>query len=126
MRRSRVGQSSPRAINRSLTELAAFQMAIDNVQCRHVILGGSADNGYARLLGPHRGSAKVALIEGPPFAKELVELASHFGAFDCQDVFSKTKLTVAQPLGTITPPRSPPPVTVRTVNFAAVASNPAA
>jgi hypothetical protein len=70
-------------------------MSFDNVQCRHIIFGGSPDNGYARLLGPHVDSKKVSLLEGPPFAKELAELTTRYPVMDCVAVFRKTRL-VAQ------------------------------
>ena len=75
-----------------LTIIAAFQMSFDNVQCRHIIFGGSPDNGYARLLGPHVDSKKVSLLEGPPFAKELAELTTRYPVIDCVAVFRKTRL----------------------------------
>lgn len=84
-----------RSVTVKLTIIAAFQMSFDNVQCRHIIFGGSPDNGYARLLGPHVDSKKISLLEGPPFAKELAELTTRYPVMNCIAVFRKTKL-VAQ------------------------------
>jgi hypothetical protein len=75
-----------------LTIIAAFQMSFDSVQCRHIVFGGSSDNGYARLLGPYVDSKKVSLLEGPPFAKELAELTTRYPVMDCVGVFRKTRL----------------------------------
>jgi hypothetical protein len=94
MRNSKVGLTvkGTRSINIKLTIIAAFQLSFDNVQCRHIIFGGSPDNGYARLLGPYVDSKKVSLLEGPPFAKELAELATRYPVMNCGAVLRKTRL----------------------------------
>jgi hypothetical protein len=56
------------------TPSATFNLGFEDVQCRHIVFGGSADNGYARLLGPHVKPDKVSLLNGPPFAREWVEI----------------------------------------------------
>ncbi|KAL8686608.1 MAG: hypothetical protein Q9218_006989 [Villophora microphyllina] len=52
-----------------------FKLHVDDLHCKHIIFGGSADNGYARMLGPYSGTEdvckRVTMIEGPPFAQEL-------------------------------------------------------
>jgi hypothetical protein len=93
----RLNVDASRSVTVKLTIIAAFQMSFDNVQCRHIIFGGSPDNGYARLLGPHADSKKVSLLEGPPFAKELAELATRYPVMDCAAVFRKTRLIRQRP-----------------------------
>ncbi|KAF2262215.1 hypothetical protein CC78DRAFT_323231 [Lojkania enalia] len=101
---------------------ANFQMGIANAQCRHVFFGGSADNGYARLLGPYRDSKKITLLEGPPFAKELVGLAAKLPTLPCSQVIRDTKLTSAPPATILTPPGTPAKDNPRVTNYAAAAS----
>ncbi|KAJ5670358.1 uncharacterized protein N7477_005721 [Penicillium maclennaniae] len=57
---------------------AHFEHNLRDIHCQHIIFCGSADNGYARVLGPHRGSSRISLVEGPPFPRELRDLASEF------------------------------------------------
>ncbi|KAF4441584.1 hypothetical protein F53441_11988 [Fusarium austroafricanum] len=61
---------------------AMFRHYLDDVHCRQVFFGASADNGYARLLGPYAQDGKhkqrICLIEGPPFQRELAELKPKF------------------------------------------------
>ncbi|KAF2794240.1 hypothetical protein K505DRAFT_275551, partial [Melanomma pulvis-pyrius CBS 109.77] len=71
---------------------AAFQMNFDNVQCHHIVFGGSADDRYAPLLGPYIDSDKISLLQGPPFAKELAELATRYPIMECGAVLRKTGL----------------------------------
>ncbi|CAI7628247.1 unnamed protein product [Penicillium viridicatum] len=52
---------------------ALFEHYFLDVHCEHIIFCGSADNGYARVLGSHRGSDRISLVEGPPFARLPVE-----------------------------------------------------
>jgi hypothetical protein len=98
-------------------------MGIDNAQCHQVIFGGSADNGYARLLSPYRGSSKVSLIEGPQFEKELAQLATSFVVFHCLDIFNREKLVTVRPSShNLTPPGLPPQLNGRATNYATIAS----
>ena len=59
-----------------------------------VIFGGSADNGYARLLQPYIGdrskNKRIILIEGPPFVKELAGLKDKFLVACFPDIFRHT------------------------------------
>ncbi|GES59377.1 CCCH zinc finger DNA binding protein [Aspergillus terreus] len=55
---------------------ALFEQYLLDIHCQHIVFGGSADNGYARILGHHRGSGNISLVEGPPFAPELRDLTS--------------------------------------------------
>lgn len=107
-----------------LTYVATFQLGIENVQCRHIIFGGSADNGYARLLGPHVESTQVTLLKGPPFARELAELAMKYPTLDCPTVFRQTKLLGRSNLLDLTPPRSPAQGNAIVSNYATVATAP--
>lgn len=83
----------------SLTLLPeSFKLNIADVHCKHIIFGGSADNGYARLLTPYSSndadSSSITMLEGPPFAAELVTLANKFKVASFNDVFRVTKLQV--------------------------------
>ena len=88
-------------------------MHIMNVHCQHIILGGSADNGYARLLGPYianeEQSKRITMLEGPRFARELVEFVDKFATTSFESVFRKTKLTARKVSFNISPPTSPSP-----------------
>ncbi|KAL5331189.1 hypothetical protein ACEPPN_000718 [Leptodophora sp. 'Broadleaf-Isolate-01'] len=82
-----------------------------DVQCQAVIFGGSADNGYARLLQPYvednSKSKRIILVEGPSFAKELAELKDKLLIARFPDVFRNTKLLSRQVSFSTTPPRTP-------------------
>jgi hypothetical protein len=82
-----------------------------DVQCQAVIFGGSADNGYARLLLPYVGdnlkSKPIILVEGPRFAKELAALKDKFLIAHFPDVFRNTKLPSRQAPSSTTPPSTP-------------------
>ncbi|KAJ6110884.1 CCCH zinc finger DNA binding protein [Penicillium sp. IBT 16267x] len=100
---------------------ALFDHCFLDVHCQHIVFCGSADNGYARVLGPHRGSKRISLVESPPFAHELKELVADFETTSFPGVFRLKKLsrrvsfggTIATPA--ITPPRTP------TANYASMA-----
>lgn len=96
-----------------LKECFTHDMA--DVQCRAVIFGGSADNGYARILQPYVGntakSNRIILLEGPPFAKELAIMKEKFLVARFPGVFRKTKLSGRQVSLPTTPPRSSTPDT---------------
>ncbi|ORY01746.1 C-x8-C-x5-C-x3-H type zinc finger protein-like protein [Clohesyomyces aquaticus] len=96
---------------------AMFQIGLENVQCLHVVFGGSADSGYARLLGPYRDSSKVTLLEGPPFAKELKELSDCLPTMKITEVFRQSKLHVDK---TPSPPTSPGSENSAVTNYASV------
>ncbi|CEJ58600.1 hypothetical protein PMG11_07252 [Penicillium brasilianum] len=58
---------------------AQFEQDIIDVHCLHILFCASADNGYARVLGPYRNTKdQITLVEGPPFAREIKELTSSF------------------------------------------------
>ncbi|KAF6791404.1 CCCH zinc finger DNA binding protein [Colletotrichum sojae] len=73
-----------------------FQFGLDDVHCRHVLFGGSTDNGYARLLGSHTtvhaNRERIVLVEGPPFAQELADLKEKFSIVSFDNVFRTQKL----------------------------------
>ncbi|KAF7908491.1 uncharacterized protein EAF01_004246 [Botrytis porri] len=96
-----------------LKECFTHDMA--DVQCRAVIFGGSADNGYARILQPYVGniarSNRIVLLEGPPFAKELATMKEKFLVARFPGVFRNTKLSVRRVSLPTTPPRSSTPDT---------------
>ncbi|KAJ5463682.1 hypothetical protein N7475_008626 [Penicillium sp. IBT 31633x] len=100
---------------------ALFEHSFLDVHCQHIIFCGSADNGYARILGPHRDSDRISLVEGPPFAHEMRQLAADFETTSFPQVFRSKKLSKQVSLGTpaatptLTPPRTPIP------NYASVA-----
>ena len=77
---------------------ALFRFYQEDVRCKHIILGGSADNGYARLLSPYAGDEvkrqNITLLEGPPFARELVPLSKVFGTAAFPEVFRKTEFSI--------------------------------
>ncbi|EME86132.1 uncharacterized protein MYCFIDRAFT_82071 [Pseudocercospora fijiensis CIRAD86] len=55
--------------------IANFKHEVHNYQCRHILFGCSHDNGFARHLERYTHDdatvAKVTLLEGVPFEKEL-------------------------------------------------------
>ncbi|KAH6957246.1 CCCH zinc finger DNA binding protein [Fusarium avenaceum] len=73
---------------------ALFRHHLDDVHCRHVFFGASADNGYARLLGPYAQDnahkQRICLIEGPPFGSEIADLVPKFEHVSF-DVFRKSQ-----------------------------------
>jgi hypothetical protein len=72
--------------------LGLFAEDINNVHCRRIIFCASADSGYARVLGPHRGSRRISIVKGPPFPREMAELAASFETVTFSDVFKSSKL----------------------------------
>jgi hypothetical protein len=72
---------------------AHFEHYLHDVHCQHIIFCGSADNGYARVLGPYYGSNYISLIEGPPFPRELRDLATAFKTTSFPSVFRSKKLS---------------------------------
>ena len=89
--------------------LARFHQDFVDVHCHHILFGGSADNGYARLLAPHTKTTSITLLKGPPFAPELAKLVPQFRTTSFEDIFRSTKLPSRQVLSTVTPPKTPAP-----------------
>ncbi|KAL8951514.1 MAG: hypothetical protein Q9222_002517 [Ikaeria aurantiellina] len=102
-----------------------FEMHINNAHCKHVIFGGSADNGYARLLSPHTGdnstSKKITMLQGPPFASELAPIAKQLKQCSFPKVFRGTKIPARKVSFSTTPPRSMSPGVTSYASTAATA-----
>jgi hypothetical protein len=92
------------------------------VHCQQIFFGGTADNGYARLLGPYaedeKASRRITLLEGPPFAHELAAIKDKFRTVRFEDLFRTQKLPSTQRKVSfhITPPATP------TADYASAAS----
>lgn len=90
-----------------------FELGLNDVHCRRVLLGGSGDNGYARLLERHLADSpkrsKILLIEGPPFERELADLQGSFQVLSLSSVFRAQKLpSVKRRVSSqLTPPTTP-------------------
>ncbi|KAL8330263.1 hypothetical protein RB593_001329 [Gaeumannomyces tritici] len=85
---------------------ALFRLGLDDVHCRQILFGASADNGYARLLGQHVGDdavcGRITLLQGPPFAHELALIKNRFRMATMDGVFRREKLSLH-----LTPPATP-------------------
>ncbi|GFF34825.1 CCCH zinc finger DNA binding protein [Aspergillus lentulus] len=94
---------------------ARFEQDINDVHCRRIIFCASADNSHARVLSAHRGSNRISLVKGPPFAQEMEELAAGFKTDSFENVFMSSKLKTTRRVSfsatntAITPPRTPTP-----------------
>ncbi|KAJ5661908.1 uncharacterized protein N7477_009524 [Penicillium maclennaniae] len=100
---------------------ALFEHYLLDVHCQHIIFCGSADNGYARVLTPDRGSNRISLVEGPPFAHELRDLASDFETTSFPEVFRSKKLSRSVSFGGTTATPTPTPPRTPTPNYASIA-----
>ena len=84
-----------------------FRLQIGDVHCKHIIFGGSSDNGYARLLGPYSGDetrrGRITMLEGPRFAPELARIADKFHTASFPHLFRDSKIG-ARPTNTVPPP----------------------
>ncbi|QKX60430.1 uncharacterized protein TRUGW13939_07575 [Talaromyces rugulosus] len=100
---------------------AHFEQDMMDVHCLRVVFCASADGGYARVLGPCRRSKCISLVKGPPFAREMEELAADLETTSFERVFTSYKLkstrrvSIGNPSTSITPPRPP------TANYASAA-----
>jgi hypothetical protein len=109
-------QSRPRGLRLSEAHLvsALFKLHLADVHCKYVVFGGSADNGYARLLGPYSNDdnvrKRITLLEGPRFANELADLTKKFVTISFPGIFRDKKLPSRRVSSqTVTPPSSPVP-----------------
>jgi hypothetical protein len=84
------------------------------------MFGASGDNGYARLLGPHVDSPKITLLEGPPFEREIQEIARRLSSTLFPGIFRTSKLPTRNEILLSTAPRMPMP------DYAAAARTPLA
>lgn len=104
---------------------AVFKSSVTDPRCQRVYFGGSADNGYARLLVPYLETQgvcdRVCLVEGPPFAHELAEIKDRFGTTAFGEVFRTQKLPTLKCRVSLqtTPPGTP------SIDYATIASRPA-
>jgi hypothetical protein len=84
------------------------------MHCQQILFGGSADNGYARLLGPFTEDdavrSRITLLEGPPFARELAVIQDKYRTVSFDKVF-RSQMLVVNPKRIVTslptPPRTP-------------------
>lgn len=92
-----------------------FHSHLNDVHCQQILLGGSADNGYARVLVPNLGDEtackRITLLEGPPFARELAYIKDKFRTVSFESVFRKEKLANIKRRVSFrtTPPGTPSP-----------------
>lgn len=101
--------------------LAHFEQDIVDVHCLQVVFCASADNGYARVLGPHRGSKRISLVKGPPFAHEMEELADGLETTSFESVFMSHKLKSNRRVSFGTTSTSTTPSRASTPNYASAA-----
>ncbi|KAL8853637.1 MAG: hypothetical protein Q9221_001448 [Calogaya cf. arnoldii] len=91
----------------------------------HIIFGGSADNGYARLLSSYTGdpstSKMITMLEGPPFAHELIPIVEKLKQCSFSNVFRSTKIPPRRVSFSTTPPRSKSPAITSYASTAAAA-----
>ena len=87
-------------------------MLIDYVHCKHIILGDSADNGYARLLNSSTGdpsaSQMITIMEAPPLPPSLFLLWKIRSNADFQ-IYSGIQDTPTTSIILKVPPRSKSP-----------------
>lgn len=76
-------------------------MNIANCHCHQIYLGGSHDNGYARLLEEVASDAlsrqRVTMLEGVPFERELQALLTIYPNFKIENLFRESKITIPSP-----------------------------
>ncbi|KAL4939687.1 hypothetical protein BDV06DRAFT_230893 [Aspergillus oleicola] len=98
-----------------------FKQDVLDVHCHRILFCGSADNGYAHLLCPHLRLKRISLVEGPPFGRDIQELADDFDTVSFENIFMSSKLKPGRRVSfsnediAITPPATP------NGNYAAVA-----
>jgi hypothetical protein len=67
-----------------------------NVHCKHIVFGGSADNSYAGFLrsytAPDTLCTRITLLEGPPFARSMEEIAPRFLQTSFRQIFRNNKI----------------------------------
>ncbi|KAK8209503.1 hypothetical protein IWZ01DRAFT_572578 [Phyllosticta capitalensis] len=100
-----VGSGKDRADQKVVEQL---KLNLRNRHCRQILLGGSHDNGYTRILGEivnyEQAVQKITLIEGVPFAREYGSLPFRVRKFG--ELFRPQKINLYEP-GLPTP--FPPP-----------------
>jgi len=70
---------------------AMFKVYLSNVHCQQIFFGGTADGGYARLLGPYLENEavreRITLLGGPPAAYELADVEARLGTVSFDHIF---------------------------------------
>ncbi|KAK1809407.1 hypothetical protein LTR12_016237 [Friedmanniomyces endolithicus] len=70
-----------------------------NEQCKHILLAGSADNGYIGFLRPFALSGvkerRLSLIETIPFPAAFQSVANQFTVVKLPQIFRNTKIKVS-------------------------------
>ena len=80
-----------------LTSPEIFRLHLYDSHCRHIFVGCSHDNGYARLLeevGETQIMNSITLLEGVPFEKELVQLKSLYHTTKYPGLFREEKIDI--------------------------------
>jgi hypothetical protein len=91
-----------------------FKLNLYDCHCRHVLLGCSHDNGYARLLeetiADRDLTGRISLIEGVQFERELASIKGSYRVTKFDGLFRDTKIVVPTTQGwNSTPAMRPPP-----------------
>lgn len=87
---------------RILRIIEIFKLHLYDSHCRHIFLGCSHDNGYARLLEdvPEKSLIdSITLVEGVPFERELVQLKALYRTTIFPGLFRTQKINVYQSQG---------------------------
>ncbi|KAF4125928.1 CCCH zinc finger DNA binding protein [Geosmithia morbida] len=87
---------------------ANFEFNMTDIHCRGVVFGGTADNGYARMLGPYvqdeNNSRRIILVEGPGVASEIANVMHRFQTVLLDNIFRDRKLSSPASSRPDTPP----------------------
>ena len=89
-----------------------FKLHLYDCHCRHIFLGCSHDNGYARLLEDVAEPSilnSITLLEGVPFERELAALKTKYQTRRLEGLFRTTKIDIYGQYSTYqsTPPSQP-------------------
>ncbi|KAL8777953.1 MAG: hypothetical protein Q9194_002259 [Teloschistes cf. exilis] len=94
-----------------------FDLFIDNIQCKHILLGIAHDNGYVPTLDAFKNNptvaSRISLLK--PISKGREYNGLPFDVASFESIFRKDDLPHDRPYGkhprTLPPPRQPPPFT---------------
>lgn len=68
-----------------------FKLHIGGLNCNRNFFGGSADNGYVRMLGLQAGNDSISkgiiILEGPPFTQGLSLIVDNFRETSFSEIF---------------------------------------
>ena len=86
-----------------------FELFVNNVHCKHILLAGSSDNGYVGFLRQYfTGTGvdpRITLVEAVPFPHAFREITTHSQIARFPAVFRSTKITIeSQPTKPATVP----------------------